>query len=465
MTRSVLWLIVASSLVGAALPSAPAQRPRYGGTLRVQMQAAIFSLDPAHAQGSEAGDVIKLNDLMYDHVVTLDSTGHPRPSLALSWQHNRANTHWQFKIRPGVKWHDGGEVTPAEIGDCVQKAVVTGRFQVKGDTFDVDLDESRPDFLIYLATAPNTAIRRTSTIAGANPSPGTGPFRVVEWRPGTRVVFQANEDYWGGRPYLDNIDVAMGRSSRDELTALQEDRADVVEFDPGEARRAQQEGQKIWVSSPVEQLAIQFDTTRPKLRDSRIRESVALSIDRGAIQRVILQNYGETSASLLPQWLSGYSFLFSGAADLDRARKLISEVPKPVSLKVAYDFSDPVARQVAERVIVNVRDLGVVMEAAPPREAAAPMDADLRLVRRRLTVPSYEEAVRQAGEIGLSVPAEAKHSAEDVYKVEEQFLSEHTLLPLVYVPDLFGIGPRVKAWPVTYWGEWRLEDVWLETSR
>src|SRR5437868_10694683 len=198
MKRSVLSLIVASSLIGVAPSAAVAQRPRYGGTLRVQIQAAIFSFDAVHAPPGEAGGVIKLDNLMYDHLVTLDSSGGPRPALALSWQHNRANTHWQFKIRPGVKWHDGSEVTAAEIAECLQSAAESGHVQLKADTLDADFDEGRADFLTYTATAPSTMIRHAAVAPSANPAPGTGPFRLVEWHPGTRAVFQANEDYWGG---------------------------------------------------------------------------------------------------------------------------------------------------------------------------------------------------------------------------------------------------------------------------
>ena len=77
--------------------------------------------------------------------------------------------------------------------------------------------------------------------------------------------------------------------------------------------------------SPVRVLALVFS---PRFDDARAREALALAVDRSAIHSVLLQRQGEVSGALLPQWLSGYAFLFPATADLGRARQLAAGAPR-----------------------------------------------------------------------------------------------------------------------------------------
>src|ERR1039457_1913155 len=97
----------------------------------------------------------------------------------------------------------------------------------------------------------------------------------------------------------------------------------VVELGANEPRRPTS-GRKVWSSAPVRVLAVVF---HPRIADARIREALALAVDRTAIYNVLLQRQGEISGALLPQWLSGYAFLFPTTIDLARARALASDAP------------------------------------------------------------------------------------------------------------------------------------------
>jgi len=313
---------------------------------------------------AEARALNRLRALIGDRLVRLDASGRPQPALAISWEHDAANVKWTFKLRPAVSWHDGSAVTAADVAAALEGLVPDRPWSVAGDTLEIDTASPWPEFPVYLATAPGADVLRK---AGGQPGAalvGTGPFRVAEWQPARRVVLVANEDYWGGRPYLDGIQIEMGRSSRERLIDLELDKADLAELGPAEARRAQQEGRRVWTSVPVELLALQFNLSRPETRERRLREAIARSIDRATIQKVLLQNYGEPSGAILPEWLSGFAFLFATARDLDRARQLRSGMDPP-PLKVGYDSSDALARQVAERVAVNARDAGIRLDVSP----------------------------------------------------------------------------------------------------
>jgi ABC-type transport system substrate-binding protein len=365
-----------------------------------------------------------------------------------------------------VKWHDGASLNPTDVLTALEGVAPKYRLRLEGDTLEINAGDPAPDLLAELATSEGWAIRRPSAALPGEPLIGTGPFRLVEWQPERRAVFHAHEEYWAGRPYVDRIEVEMGRSSRDLLLDLELDRADLVELDPVEARRAQQEGKRVWTSASVKLLALRFASDGAWAQDSRLREAVARSVDRAAIQKVLLQNYGETASNIFPQWLSGYAFLFPVTADLERARQLKAEIGAPSPQRLGFDPTDPLARQVAERVAVNARDAGFSLQVAPLPDAREGADAssDLVILRRRIDGPTLQIAARQARR-WFPFEDGSFDSPEAVYSAEKRLLDTFVVVPIVCIPEMVGLGPRVRNWMATPWGEWHLDEVWLEAER
>ncbi|HMD99777.1 MAG TPA: ABC transporter substrate-binding protein [Terriglobia bacterium] len=468
--------LVASSAACLALAAGAATRPRYGGALRVEIQAKLSTFDPAEPLDvAEAEAVLKLRELIDDHLVRLDPQGQPQPALAISWEHDAQAAKWRFKLRPGVKWQDGAPLTPEEVVTALEGHVGGASVRLAGEALEIDAGGPAPGLLATLATDASLSVRRPAVgtpplqrdSAGALPI-GTGPFRLTTWEPGRRAVLQANEDYWDGRPYVDTIEIQMGRASRDELLDLELGKADVVELDPVEARRAQQEGKKIWTSAPVELLCLRFGPNRPAVQDRRVRLALAGSVDRAAIQKVLVQNYGDVAGSIFPQWLSGYAFLFPTVMNLDRARQLRGEIGAAPTLKVGYGPSDMLARQTAERVAVNARDAGITLQVAPLPEGWRRMPdlrADLLVQRARIDGPTLSKAALEAAaSLGLPLNGEPDR-AEQTYAAEREFLDTLAVVPLIHIPELVGIGPRVMDWSATPWGAWHLERVSLEGEK
>src|SRR5436309_1163474 len=91
-----------------------ATRPRYGSTLRVEMQADVRRLDPSErpTDAAEAAAKDKLETLVFERLVRLDENGRAQPALALSWEHDAAAKRWVFRLRAGVKFHDGTTLSP-----------------------------------------------------------------------------------------------------------------------------------------------------------------------------------------------------------------------------------------------------------------------------------------------------------------------------------------------------------------
>ena len=459
-----------ASVVGPGLPWVrAATRPHYGGTLRVEMQTSAATLDAAERLDlAEADALRKLRDLIYDRLVRLDSNGQPQPALAVAWEHDARAARWWFKLRRGVKWQDGSPLTFEEVLSALESMAPGGSVQLMGDTLEIDLGHAQPGLPFALATDPNTTIRRPAVSTTAALPIGTGPFRLTGWDPGRRAVLQANEDYWGGRPFLDAIEVLMARSSHDQLIDWESDGVDVVRLDPGEARRAQQDGRRVWTSAPIELLYLRFSLNKPAVHDRRLREAVTEAIDRAAIQKVLVQNFGETAGGMFPRWLSGYSFLFPTAMDLNRARQLVAELGTPPTLKLGYDSNDPLARQTAGRVAVNARDAGITVQVSPLPQGWRRMPdtgTELHLERARIEGPALDEAALQAASLlGFPAPGQ-RNDPERIYEAERKFLDNLAVVPLVYVPELVGLGSRVKDWRATPWGDWHLEGVSLPAEK
>jgi hypothetical protein len=204
------------------------------------------------------------------------------------------------------------------------------------------------------------------------------------------------------------------------------------------------------------------------VQDLRLRQAVARTIDRSAIQKVLTQNYGEVAGGFIPQWLSGYSFLFSSAPDLKQARELRASIGASPVLRMGYDSSDVLTRQTAERIAVNARDAGINIQVWPMPEGwkgSADSGPEMRMERARLDGPTFDQAVLQAeARLGLGF-AGKKVIPEIVYASEQKLLDNFEEVPVVCVPDLLGVGPHVKDWTAMPWGDWRLEDCWLDAEQ
>jgi hypothetical protein len=277
-------------------------------------------------------------------------------------------------------------------------------------------------------------------------------FTMNRWEAGHFAVFEADEGAPGGRPFVDSVQITLGRPLREQSIDLELGKADVVELGPSELRRSPP-GRKVWASSPVRVLALVFAA---RFEDARVREALALAVDRAAIHAVLMQRQGDVSAALLPQWLSGYAFLFPQAPDLARARSLAAGA-RAITLGV----EDGASRAIAERIALNARDAGLSVAVT-----AQPGTADVRLTELRVTSEDAGQALAAiAAALGLPVPARAD-SPETLYAAERALLDGFRVIPLLHLPDVYGAASRVRSGPgITSLGEWRFAGLWLEGAQ
>ncbi|HEY4951170.1 MAG TPA: ABC transporter substrate-binding protein [Candidatus Acidoferrales bacterium] len=427
-----LYLFLAAiSVALAAAPAWTARRPRYGGTLRVEIGASVASLDP---------------------VVTASS---PEETAALA------------QIGPLVFEHWGAVDAP--IGAA-----------------------------------------------------GTGPFRVTSWDAGKWAELVANEEFREGRPFVDGIEIAMGRAAHERLVDLELSKTDLTDIPPQDARRAAERGVRVSASQPDELLALVFvggnagpngaaatsarsagkvtgqatgqktgqanGPSRGGAVEQVMGQALSLAIDRVAIVNFILQKTGEPAGGLLPQWSSGTAFLFPaaapGAADLEHAKELWKQIAASGPLVLGYDSADSLEQSVAERIVVNAKEAGVAVRAQAVPVAGAGAEKSrgaglqaghvgVQLVRWRMTSPLPGVALKDflariyagplAGVEAGAFPESA--SPEDIYGAQRAVLNTYRVVPLVWLPQVYGLSARLRDWKAPGPGEnWPLADVWLDAE-
>ncbi len=444
------WLVTASVLALALMPAWARTRPRFGGTLRVEMRG-----DTAQWRGNP------YQLLVFDTLTQADGAGHTQPALAARWDSQNDARRWQFWLRPGVRFHDGTPLSPAtvvqsltagECPECPWKSV-----RVLGDSVLFESDVSLPELPALLAS-PLFAISRNDP---TGVPVGTGPFRIASAGNGV-VVLQAAEDGWRGQPFVSGIEIRGGRQLRDQWLDLGVGRADLVEVPAEQIRRAQNEHMKVLVSRNVDLIAIVADGLHPVVKDA-----ISSSIDRASLLNVIFQKQGEVTGSVLPNWLTGYSFLRASAPDIAHARTILAAFSVP-DISVASENAGGVFDLAADRIVLNLRDGGMLAH----RVASLQNGANLRLVRIPITSASpaaaYDEILggfRRGKPSSLPSQFASTEEVAVLYQAEQQLLAERTIIPLLYVPRACAISGRLRDLTLAPDGSLRDTSFWLEDGK
>jgi peptide/nickel transport system substrate-binding protein len=448
-------LVVNSLLVGAALTAQAETRPQYGATLHLAMRAAPQTLDPADRSAGDTPGQRSMTALIFDTLVVSDTSGHVKGALAESWQAVAGSQRRRFQLRRGVRFQDGTALSAEVAAAALRFANPTWNVSVASDAITIDAPIADAELFAELALPRNSIAKREAGLLV-----GTGAFRIADWRPGSRLTLLANEDCWRGRPFLDSVEIEMGRSYRDQMTALQLGKIELAEVAPEQAHRASQEGRHPASSMPLELLALVFSNDASSTDEKTLREALSLSLERNSIRDVLLQGAGQPAAGILPNWISGYGFVFSSSSgDAAKARQIRNQVRAAPGWKLSYDSNDPAEKLWAERIALNAKDAGLSVQPT------AGTGADVRIARMALasTDPAVAlgEFLAQARMPGMQ---NNLASIEDVYTAERSALALWRVIPLVHLPVSYVSTAALRNWAVRADGSWDVGDAWLEKA-
>jgi peptide/nickel transport system substrate-binding protein len=407
-----------------ALPAVARTRPHYGGTMRIEIEG-----DPWQRPGGLA------RRLMLDGLTRMEADGNARPALAVNWKPENEDHRWTFRLRHGVRFHDGAPLTSAVVVAALNAACSANcpwtAIHAVGASVIFTGDSPMPNLPALLASDKYLI----ANDAGGNI--GTGPFQLNGFNDAV-LTLSANDNCWQGRSFVDGVEIRMHRSIRDQWLDISVGRADLVEVPPEQLRKAGEQRLTVLQSPPVMLLALTVSSSGV-LGNPDLRAAIALAIDRGTLSNVIFQKQGEVTACLLPSTLTGYSFLFPTERDLNKSREKHGGLTMPPLTLAAEGGST--MQLAAQRIALNLHDAGFSVQVIAAGEAQ-PADLTLRTFPLASNQPraALESMMRSAG---TQTPVPEQTPAE-LFRVEREYLETHTLIPLLYLPRAYAVGGRVR---------------------
>jgi ABC-type transport system substrate-binding protein len=407
-------------------------RPAYGGSIRIEVAG-----DPWERPGGLA------RQLVFDGLTSIGADGSPLPALALDWKSESEDHHWQFRLRPGVHFHDGTAVTAVNVvaslnAACTGNCPWTG-LRAVGSSVVFTSDSPMPNLPWLLAGDDyRIALSNSGSSAGAQRGIGTGPYQLSGFMNGV-WTFAANENCWNGRPFADTIEIHVHRAIRDQWLDLNAGRADLVEVPAEQIRQAREQHLNVLASQPVTLLALTVSDSGP-LANANLRAAIAFAVDRNSLSNVIYQKQCEVTASLLPSALTGYSFLFPTDRDLNKAHEVRGGLSAPTLTLAAG--SGATMQLTAQRIALNLHEAGFNVQTVA-EGGTRPADLTLRRipVESSRPGPALDSVLRHAG---VAAPV-GEESPAELYRVEREVLSSHAVVPLLFLPRAWAVGTRLQS--------------------
>ena len=240
--QRILTAALAFMLLGL-LPAAAQPKPKTGGTLVYATGTDVQTLDPQFVTDVPTSRIVMH---LHETLVRPDEAGNMQPGLATSWTTSDDKLTWTFKLRQGVRFHDGTPFNAAAVKATFERirdpATASPRRSALAaiaaidvvDDYTVALRTKEP-FAPLLAqiSAYNLAIMSPAQIQKAGKGyreqpAGTGPFRLKSWQPGERITLARNDDYWGEKPKLDALETRVVPEDSARVLLLLSGEADVI---------------------------------------------------------------------------------------------------------------------------------------------------------------------------------------------------------------------------------------------
>ncbi len=344
-------------LFALALLAAPAL---HAADLRIALAAEVTSLDP-HFSNIAPNNAIAWH--VFDALTHVDEDARLVPGLATSWRALDALT-WEFRLRHGVKFHDGTEFTAEDVVFSIERAARLAGGQFGGfvsrivakrivDPYTVRFRTASPYAMvpqdldsIFIVSHNAARGARTEDFNSGRAMVGTGPFRFVSFARSDRVELARNDRYWGGSPRWDRVTFRIIPTDPARLAALLAGDVDMIEQVPtpdlGRVRKRVHVVQKVsWrtIFFHLDQYrdrppGVADRSGRPLARnpfkDPRVRLALSKAINRRAIAERVMENAAIPASNLVSPPVFGYAAsLKPEAYDPAGAKRLLAEAGFP----------------------------------------------------------------------------------------------------------------------------------------
>lgn len=350
----------ATSPPGQTTGATAVAQPKMGGQLIIGLVAEPAALDGAQVTDVNSARVIRR--VTEQLVGFADEKAELVPGLAESWDVSPDGLAYTFRLRKGVKFHDGTPFNAAAVQYSIMRQIdkahpanSLGNYPyasfyfgtvdkvevVDEQTVRIVQKTARASFLAAMASAASgivspAAVQKFGKDYAQNPV-GTGPFKFKSWEKGVAVNLEAFPEYWGGAPKLGQVIFKPFTEDQARLTALQTGGVNfIVDLPPDNIQQLEQDA-KITV---LKQTGIHFwyvglNITKPPLDKVQVRHALAYALDKEAITRDVLKGTGTVAANPLNPGTWGYTDdVPKYARDLNKAKQLLAEAGVPSGFEI-----------------------------------------------------------------------------------------------------------------------------------
>ena len=332
--------------------------PALAKDLKIGLASEPTSIDP-HFHNLSPNNALARH--IFDRLVHTDENQALVPGLAVSWKPIN-DTTWEFKLREGVKWHDGSPFTADDVVFTFTRAVnvpnspsgfgtyLKGKEAVKVDDHTVHIKTPNPYPLMpndmstfAIVSKKNGEGAKTEDYNSGKAAIGTGPFKFKAYVPGDKFVFVRNDDYWGDKPAWKEVTLKPIKSSPSRVAALLAGDVDMIAQVPTTDIERLKKEPKVSLSQGVSNRVIylHLDHDRDKspfvkakdggdiknpLKDKRVRTAISKAINRDAIVERVMEGVAIKAGQLLPKGFFGVSpNLKPVDYDPEGAKKLLAD--------------------------------------------------------------------------------------------------------------------------------------------
>jgi peptide/nickel transport system substrate-binding protein len=369
--------------IAAAMLSVPGTASAAPQTLAVALPGDLPGLDPSK-DTSPLGFNYRLN--VYDALTELRRNGEMNPRLAESWSPSNDLTQWTFKLRQGVKFHDGSPLTSDDVVFTFKRVLADATTPVRTfirlvtnveavDPYTVRFTLSQPYSLFdrqasYVNIMSKTYFDKVGNEGYATKPVGTGPYKLVEWVKDDRFVLEANPDYWRGSPKIKTATFRPIPAEASRATALLSGEIDIVPSLPPSLISQLQRSPKLDVGTApgFRVIFAAFNVNVAPLDNPLIREAIDKAIDRQSITDKLLRGLGKPTGIMVPPMNIGYDPSFTPTKyDPEAAKALVQKAGyKGEVIKIQYPNNNlAMANEVVQAITGYMNAVGLKTEVKP----------------------------------------------------------------------------------------------------
>lgn len=349
------------------------------GTVKDSIVIATTSETPSvHPADHNATAGSYINALTYSTLFTTDVELNPIPLLVDTYE-NVSPTEWTFKIKEGVKFHDGSVMTAEDVAasimwekgfsqislynDCIASVEA-----IDGLTVKITTTEPSAVLLSYLGHHGNSIVPKalidSGNDFGKNPI-GSGPYVFKDWTLGDSLTFEAFADYFEGAPAIKTMTWKTIPEGSSRTIALEAGEVDyVVEVEAMDTQRLKDNADlAVYEFDSTEVNWLMLNNDRPNLDNADVRHAINSAIDKQSVIEVALNGMGTPAISQTPGNLAGGNAEGGDAYDVEKAKEYLTKSGvNPADIKFSIICSNDTKKRAAEVIQANLLEVGINCE-------------------------------------------------------------------------------------------------------